>query len=290
MNLSTAVTEPTILPTTVGQWRAIYWEPVMATGERICIGFLTTWDRQSKAVLTVRPDLLSTLFGAAGAKAHALLERALRITSARLAEVPAIDTAEPPMTGLHFGSVETSHVNSLVDLIRIGKLMSSSLATMAEPDYPEAADAMDAGGEQSQPARQFATRVRDLVLERNARLAGCFNKEAALMAARRPVRFGFLSDSLVAQFGLLQPTRINSHVRLARGLIAELSLAKRAGGRSNLLILGFPPLASATLTDKERSAIADYTEDLGLEAREFDVGFAAADSDAQACDALLAAI
>lgn len=262
----------------------------MATGERICIGFLTTWDRQSKAVLTVRPDLLSTLFGAAGAKAHALLERALRITSARLAEVPAIDTAEPPMTGLHFGSVETSHVNSLVDLIRIGKLMSSSLATMAEPDYPEAADAMDAGGEQSQPARQFATRVRDLVLERNARLAGCFNKEAALMAARRPVRFGFLSDSLVAQFGLLQPTRINSHVRLARGLIAELSLAKRAGGRSNLLILGFPPLASATLTDKERSAIADYTEELGLEAREFDVGFAAADSDAQACDALLAAI
>ena len=189
MNSSTAVTGLTSLPATVGQWRAIYWEPVMATGERICIGFLTTWDGQSKAVLTVRPDLLSMLFGAAGARAHALLERALRITNARLAEVPVIDTAEPPMTGLYFGPVETSHVNSFADLIQIGKLMSSSLATMAEPDHPDAADAMDAGGEPSQPARQFATRVRDLVLERNVRLAGCFNKEAVLMAARRPVRF-----------------------------------------------------------------------------------------------------
>jgi hypothetical protein len=262
----------------------------MATGERLCIGFLTTWDEQSKAVLTMRPDLLGALFGAAGARAHALLERALRIINARLLGDPSIDTAEPPMTGLFFGPTEISHVNSFADLIQIGKLMSSSLATMAEPDHPEAADTVEAGGEQGQPARQFATRVRDLVLERNVRLAGCFNKEAVLMAARRPVRFGFLSDSLAAQFGLLQPTRINSQVRMARGLLAELSLAKRASGRSSLLILGFPPLASATLTDKERSAIADYTEELGLEAAEFEVGFAAADSDARARDALLGAL
>ena len=106
----------------------------------------------------------------------------------------------------------------------------------------------------------------------------------------RPVRFGFLSDSLAAQFGLLQPTNINSYVRAARGMLAELSLARRASGRANLLILGYPPLASATLTDKERSAIADYTEELSLEAKEFQVGFAAAESDVQACDALLAAL
>ena len=49
-------------------------------------------------------------------------------------------------------------------------------------------------------------------------------------------------------------------------------------------------MASANLTDKERSAVADYTEELSLEAQEFDVGFAAADNDAAACEALLAAI
>ena len=42
--------------------------------------------------------------------------------------------------------------------------------------------------------------------------------------------------------------------------------------------------------NKERSAIADYTDELSLEAKEFQVGFAAAESDVQACDALLAAL
>ena len=259
----------------------------MATGERICVGFLTHWGGESKAVLTLRPDLLSTLFGAAGSKAQALLERALRVVNAVLVEAPQIAAAEPPITGLYFGPVETCHVNSCADLLQVGKLMSSSLSTLADPDHPDAAG--DSGGEPYQPARQFATRVRDLVIARNVKLAGCFNKEAVLMAARRPVRFGFLSDSLVAQFGLLQPSRINSHVLLARGLITELSLAGRASGRSSLLILGFPPLASPNLTDKERSAIADYTEELGLEAREFKVDFSATDNDTSACEALMAA-
>lgn len=290
MNALPAAASPPTLPAPAGQWRAIYWEPVMATGERICVGFLTTWSGESRAVLTVRPDLLSTLFGAAGSKAQSLLDRALRVVNALLAESPLIEAAEPPVTGLYFGPVETCHVNSYADLLQVGKLMSSSLSTLAEPDHPEAAEAGDNSGEPYQPARQFATRVRDLVIAHDVKLAGCFNKEATLMAARRPVRFAFLSDSLAAQFGLLQPSRINNHVRMARGLITELSLAKRASGRSSLLVLGFPPLSSANLTDKERVAIADYTEELGLEAREFDVGFAAADSDAAACEALLAAI
>jgi hypothetical protein len=290
MSASMAVTEPTALPTTVGLWRAIYWEPVMATGERICVGFLTHWDGASKAVLTIRQDLLIAMFGAAGPKASALLERAIRLMNARLGEVRDIGGVQPPMTGLHFGSVETSHVNSYADLLQIGKLMSSSLATMAEPDHPESADVVEGSVEQRQPARQFATRVRDLVLQRDVRLAPCFNKDAVLMAAHRPVRFGFLSDRLAVQFGLLQPTNINSHVRMAHGLISELSLAKRESGRANLLILGHPPLGSATLTKKEREAISADTEGLGLWAREFDVGFAAADSDHKACDALLAAV
>lgn len=290
MNAMITEAVPTALPAQVGLWRAIYWEPVMATGERLCVGFLTAWGGDCKAVLTIRQDLLSAIFGAAGPKAHALLDRALRLITARLADAPEIQGAQPPMTGLYFGPTETSHVNSYADLLQIGKLMSSSLAAMAEPDNPESADLIEVAGEQRQPARQFASRVRDLALARDKRLANCFNREASLMAARRPARFGFLSDSLAAQFGLLQPTNINSYVRSARGMLAELALARRASGRANLLILGYPPLASATLTDKERSAIADYTEELSLEANEFQVGFAAAESDMQACDALLAAL
>ena len=290
MNISTTETTQAILPTQVGLWRAIYWEPVMATGERLCVGLLTTWAGKSSATLTIRHDLLSAMYGATGPKALSLLERALRLINAGLIDAPEIEGTRPPMTGLYFGPLETSYVHSSADLVQVGKLMSSSLATMAEPDHPESADLVDARSEQPQPARQFAMRVRNLALLRDVRLAGCFNREASLMTERRVVRFGFLSDSLVAQFGLLQPTNINGHVRSARGMLAELSLARRASGRANLLILGYPPLASATLTDRERTAVADYTEELTLEAREFEVGFTAADSDVRACDALLDAL
>ena len=77
---------------------------------------------------------------------------------------------------------------------------------------------------------------------------------------------------------------------MARGLITELSIAERASGRSALLILGFPSLESPTLTDKERSAIEDYTEELSLDAKEFKVQFAGTDNDCDACDALMASI
>lgn len=277
------------LPTTTGLWCAIYWEPVMLTGERICVGFLTHWAGRAKAELTVRPDLLVTLFGGAGAKAQVLLERAFKLMQVQADAVSSIGDVRMPISGLYMGGLETSHVNSYTELLQIAKLMSSSLSTLAEPDA-ELPDSIEVRGEQALPARQFATRVRDLVLARNSNLAGYFNKEAYLLGKRRLTRFGFLSNGLAAHFGLLQPTNVRNSARMARGLIAELSIAQRASGRGALLVLGFPALESPTLTDKERSAIEDYTEELGLEAHEFNVRFAAADNDADACDALMSAL
>ena len=284
------LTKVPTLPASTGAWRAVYWEPVMQTGERICVGFLTAWEQQSKAVLTIRPDLLATLFGAAGSKAHRLLERTFRLLNARLADAPGLQVTAASISGIYFGEVEVSHVNSYADLLRVAKLMSSSLATFAEPDDADAADMEDARPEQSQPARQFATRIRDLVVARNVSLGACFNREASLMSPRRRTRFGFLSDSLVAHFGVLQPSKMRDTVRTTRGLIAELSLAQRVSDRASLLVLGFPPLESPNLTDKERSIVQDYTEELLLEAKEFKVGFASADTDNAACEALMNAL
>lgn len=286
--LSDTIQAPT-LPVSTGQWCAIYWEPVMLTGERICVGFLTHWAGHSKAELTVRPDLLVTLFGGAGAKAQALLSRAFKLMQVQADVTSNIGEVRMSISGLYVGGVEVSHANGYTELLQIAKLMSSSMSTLAEPDA-ELPDATDVRVEQALPARQFATRVRDLVLTRNSNLAGYFNKEAYLLGKRRATRFGFLSDGLAAHFGLLQPTNVRNYARMARGLIAELSIAHRASGRAALLVLGFPSLESPTLTDKERSAIEDYREQLGLEAHEFDVSFASADNDADACTALLSAL
>lgn len=289
MNTVPDILQPPTLPTTTGQWCAVYWEPVMLTGERICVGFLTHWAGHANAVLTVRPDLLVTLFGGAGARAQALLERAFKLMQVQADAANSIGDVRMPISGLYAGGLETSHVNSYPELLQIAKLMSSSLSSLAEPDA-ELPDSVEVRGEQALPARQFVTRVRDLVLARNSNLAGYFNKEAYLLGKRRLTRFGFLSDGLAAHFGLLQPTNIRNSVRMARGLITELSIAHRASDRAALLVLGFTSLESPTLTDKERSAIEDYTEELGLEAHEFGVRFTAADNDVDACSALMSAL
>ncbi len=291
MNTQTAVIGVPTLPAHTGQWRAIYWEPVMQTGERICVGFLTLWDQQARAVMTLRPDLLATLFGAAGQKAHVLLDRGFRMMNAQLGGGCSLLGITPPMSGLFFGEAEVCHVNAYAELLQIAKLMSSSLSTLAEPDNPDAADEADVRPEQAQPALQFVTRVRNLAVKRDVKVASCFNKEVALKSSRRLTRFGFLSDSLVAHFGLLQPSNnIRNSVRMTRGLMTELTLAERASDRKSLLILGFPPLASPTLSDKERDVIEDYKEELALEAQEFKIQFAGADNDTAACDALMAAL
>jgi hypothetical protein len=291
MNTQTAVIDVPTLPSNTGQWRAIYWEPVMQTGERICVGFLTSWNEQTRAVVTLRPDLLATLFGAAGQKVQVLLDRGFRMMNAQLGSGRTLTEVTPPMSGLFFGEAEVCHVNAYTELLQVAKLMSSSLSTLAEPDNPDAADEVDERPEQAQPARQFVTRVRDLAVKRDMSLANCFNKDVALKSSRRLTRFGFMSDSLVAHFGLLQAnSNIRNSVRMTRGLITELTLAERASGRHSLLILGFPSLGSPTLSDKERQAIEDYKEELDMEAQEFNVSFVGADNDVAACDALMAAL
>lgn len=291
MNTQIAVIDVPTLPAHAGQWRAVYWEPVMQTGERICVGFLTLWDQQAKAVMTLRPDLLETLFGATGPKVHALLSRGFRMLNAQLVKRESLANIDPPMSGLFLGATEVCHANAYSELLQIAKLMSSSLSTLAEPDNPDASDDVETRPEQSQPARQFVTRVRDLAVKRNVDLANCFNKDVALKSKTRLTRFGFISNSLVAHFGLLQPnSNIRNSVRMTRGLMTELTLAERASGRRSLLVLGFPPLDSPNLSDKERKAVEDYKEELALEAQEFNISFSAADNDSDACDALMAAL
>jgi hypothetical protein len=287
MNTQTDALDIPTLPAQVGQWRAIYWEPVMQTGERICVGFLTIWNQQARAVMTLRPDVLATLFGATGQKSQLLLDRGFRLMNAQLGGGCSLTKVMPPMSGLFFGAAEVCHVNAYAELLQVAKLMSSSLSTLAEPDNPDATDEVDERPEQAQPTRQFVTRVRDLAVKRDVRVANCFNKDVSLKSSRRLTRFGFMSDSLVAHFGLLQPSNIRNSVRMTRGLITELTLAERASGRHSLLILGFPSLDSPTLSDKDRQSVADYKEELDMEAQEFNIRFAGADNDVAACDALM---
>lgn len=274
------------LTATVGKWRAAYWEPVMATGERLCFAILTEWQGKRSAIGVLSADHLAAMYGASGPRAVALLERAVRLLDASLKE-SSIEQVSAPFSGVFLGPSEVAHSNDLAGVLQVAKIMSSSLATLSDPDTADTADEVV---ETRLPVQHFQTRVRNLVVVRRPDLANCFAKEASLSGARRPVKFGFLSNDLVAHFGLLHTTAIRQHVRTARGLFAELSMAHQQSSRKATLILGHPPMESATLANNERSALHDYLQDLTDEALQFGVQLAPADNDDAARDALLLAL
>lgn len=289
MNTSVSTISSPALSASQGSWRALYWEPVMATGERFCFAIAYEWLGIRRVESILRPGILQAMYGSGGDRAEKLLDRIVRLCNAHVRDndIESLPGILASMTGIYSGAGETAHVNDVSALLQVAKLMSSSLASLGEID-DDALETAEPDRLIASPNKQFATRVRDLVISKRIELTPYFNKEATLMTTKRSVRFGFLSTSYAAHFGLLQPTGLPKQVRNSRGLIAELSIAAKQSGRKCTLFLGYPPLKSANLMDKERVAIQDYIEELGLEAKEFSVDFKAADNDQKVSEELLA--
>lgn len=253
----------------------------MGSGEKLCVGCVTAIDGQVKAHKSIRPGVLTALYGAAAVNAEAILDQAFSMLNL-LALQTGIKQMVSPFVGLSLGPSEQAHADQERDLVQIALLMSSSVCNMSDPGQLDATDVASDGGKRVN--HQFITRVKTQVTAVRPDLAAFFNAEARLLANKRPVRFGFLSDKLVAHLGLLQPVSLNSAVRNARGLMQEVHIAhvaRDAQGQAALL-LGHPPLTSPDLSTKDREAISDSLYELKLEAAELKVNFRAADND-EAC-------
>ena len=273
------------LPVTTGRWRAIYWEPVANTTERLCVGCLTEWKGQVHQHRFLRSDLLIAMYGANASKVSQMLDKGLALSTA-LAKSQGFEFLAAPFANLALGRVFDLHANAENELVRAAILMASSFGKLSEPATLQAEDLAE---ENTVVNRQFISRVRDRVIKLRPDLSNYFNKEAVLKSQASTVKFGFLSDKLVAHLGLVQVSRMQHYVRNARGLMSEINLAQNARGRTgnSCLILGAPPLTSPTLTDKERAGLEAVNEELRLECEEYSLGFAWTESDEQCADILI---
>ncbi len=282
----TILTAPA-LSHTVGSWRAIYWEPVMGSGERLCVGCITSLHGKTKAHKAVKPGVLMALYSANGASAEMMLDRGFSLLN-QIANIQSLSDMEAPFYGTFLGSLFNSHVNTEQELVQIALIMTSSMCNMSDPGLLDESEPATDGGKKVN--HQFITRVKKEVSDQRPELSPYFNIEAKLLTKNRPVRFGFLSDRLVAHLGLLQQQNLNGAVRNARGLMAEVHMAHIAREEQGLaaVVLGYPPLNSASLGSADREAIADSLEELRLEAAQLNVKFAAGDTDAACAKELVA--
>ena len=271
----------------IGSWRAIYWEPVMGSGERLCVGCVTSFEGRTRAHKAIKPGVLTALYSANGAAAESILDRGFNMLN-RMADTQHCETLEAPFYGTFLGDLSNAHVDSEQELVQVALIMTSSMCNMSDPGMLDEAEPASDGGKKIN--HQFITRVRSAVTKLRPDLHPYFNIEAKLLTKKRPVRFGFLSNDLVAHLGLIHQQNLNGAVRNARGLMAEVHMAhiaREQQGRA-AIVLGHPPLTSANLGNADREAISDSLEELRLEAAQLDVSFASGDSDAECASELVA--
>lgn len=231
-------------------WRAIYWEPVQGTGERLTVGVLHRFGGEVAASRIIRDDVLDSLYGShASAGARQLIDTALSLY-VKAAEVGGMAATDMPLLGLYAGPLRETGADTLSELLRTAALLYSSLSNLDRFDELEETDTPLP----EEINRRFSTEVRELVIARRPDLAAGFNRTGALIDGGQMVRFGYFTPTLVAHFSVLHPVRQGPSVRDARARLWELERAVNAAGiKHAALITAIPRQDDATLGEKQRA-------------------------------------
>ncbi|ODU94475.1 MAG: hypothetical protein BGP23_13250 [Lysobacterales bacterium 66-474] len=252
-------------------WRAIYWEPVSGTGERVTVGAVYRYGDTWAARRILRDDVLTCLYGKAANGARRLIDHGLSLFLAAANAAQSLENLSVPLGGLYPGPARATEALTESELLRIVALQYSSVANL---------DKLDDLDEFDQPineeaARRFATDVREHVLAERADLSKYFHRTAPLVMSGEPVRFGYASTRLIAHFNILNPMRHGASLRDARARLFELNRGRDLAQLSRAaLITGVPRDDDPLLGDRQRARLREMREELTHEATAVDVAFA----------------
>lgn len=265
-------------------WRALYWEPVSGTGERIMVGVLHGFNNEYKAVRTIRNDVLDCLFGKAGLGLRRLIEHSLKIFEVASDASKSVEIFSAPISGIYPGPVRVTAAQSANDLVHTACLLYSSLGNLDKLDESDDADAP----QQEEVNRRFGSEVKQEVLSTRPDLAFGFGRSATLIHAGMGVKFGFLSDKTILHFTVLHPVRQSASMRDARARIFELQRAREISGiAAAALIAAAPRDDDATLGTKQRELLRANRMEIEHEADAVDLQWFAVNNASQGAQTVI---
>lgn len=210
-------------------WTPVYIEPVVGSGERLCIGVVVADDRERLVVAVPALERLACVYGdAAAALSHgaALALAALRqsLSSDRLVSLSSLRV---PIDGVFFGPVRTGAGESLEDIARTSLMQSASLVEKAVDEE----DTLEVAERTSLSTRRLERLVEETVVNTRPELASAFNKSFRITREARAMRLGFVGRKLAANFGLLVPGPLSTLVNNAKAKLWDLGQL-RAGSQT----------------------------------------------------------
>lgn len=279
---------PAVNPSSVSRslwpWRALYWEPVPGTGERLMVGVIHGFAGEIRAVRTIRDDVLDCLFGKAAPSLRRLIEHSLSLYQAAGTAVQSIEPLEGPITGIFAGSMRITEAASASELLQTACLLYSSLGNLDKLDESEESDAP----QQDEVNRRFSSEVRLEVTKRRPDLAFGFGRGGVLIEGGQKVKFGYFTATAVLHFTVIHPVRQSASVRDARARIFELHRAREIAQISQAaLIAAVPRDDDATLGTRQRELLRANRLEIEAEADSMNLRWYEVSTAAEGADRLI---
>jgi hypothetical protein len=206
-------------------WVPIYLEPMVGSGERLCIGIVAADTNQAIVLGTQGLERLACVYGEEAEAFVFASHIALRSTQTKVNKdgIRSLAGWRGGMEGLVFGAVRAGAGESLEDVAQTGLMQSASLLQTNQIDLSETGELIA----RAEPtSRRLETLIRDSVTAQRKDLYAAFGKLYQTSENTRPTRIGFVGRRLAANFSLLVPGRIAPLVDLAKAKLWDLSQLK----------------------------------------------------------------
>lgn len=202
------------------QWSPIYIEPMLGSGERLCIAVAVINASSFLIVPVVALNRLECLYGSDTASilmAAEIVIADLNAAITRLGEA-TWKQWQSPVEGVEFGVVRNGSAESMEAIARTGLMMCASLV---ERICESEADGNIANERIS--GNRLEELIKDEVVLKEPRLAVMFANQRRKAPNLRPVTIGFFGNAIAANFGVLTPQYLSSNVRDIKSKLWDLA-------------------------------------------------------------------
>jgi hypothetical protein len=285
-NLAIDVALPPLQSKHRGRWRPIFLEPIVNSGERLCVGVVATDDTNCIVQSVEGLDRLSQIYGSAAGAFTWAARLALREIQHQVS-VEGFDSLSiaPEIDGLLIGEVRPGAGTGLGDLARVALQQVASLASEAPSTLALEQIAIPrplASGQWGAIER----RVKQQLTAQHPESESLFGMEFKPSQTARPIRFGFVGSHIVANFSSLagNPVRTASRVdqakarmwdldQLREGVLADLFQIRANSRGHELLVLSPQGRAAKNEIGAGLPEIIEAEEELEAEAGKYGIGF-----------------
>jgi hypothetical protein len=255
-----------------GVWAPIFIEPIVGSGERVCVGIAAATNAGCEVVQVPALSRLECLYGEnvrilISSSEFVLSQLREALASAGAA---AFEYWRPEIEGLVMGGVRVSAAGSMTEFIRTALVTSASLVEKLQDQDSDSQSGEGFGISSTRLEQQ----IKERVVSSRPALAANFNIQHQRKDNHRPAQFGFVGTNVAANFGLLVPINLSQKVKDVKAKLWDLAALRDDRGHLDLfstvrrfeMLVHRPAADDASFSERQIRSVDEASNELEAEA------------------------